>query len=134
MNVKSKFMFLKNFNPSSVSSSVKGALLAILSALLLSTSMSMTKTLSPEIPTSLVVFMRTFFGLLFFLPFLIKNRRQFLKTTQPFVHLLRIMTSVLAMLCTYYLSPFTFRVCNLIRDDRTSFYNLNRHFLFKRIC
>ena len=102
MNVKSKFMFLKNFNPSSVSSSVKGALLAILSALLLSTSMSMTKTLSPEIPTSLVVFMRTFFGLLFFLPFLIKNRRQFLKTTQPFVHLLRIMTSVLAMLCTYY--------------------------------
>lgn len=95
-------MSLKNFNLPLFPSSRKGAILATLSALLLSTSLSITKTLSPEIPTSLIVFIRTFFGLLFFLPFLLKNRDQFLKTKQPFVHVLRITTSVLAMLCTYY--------------------------------
>jgi drug/metabolite transporter (DMT)-like permease len=46
--------------------------------------------------------MRTFFGLVFFLPFLLHNHAQFFKTKKTSLHLLRICTSISAMLCTYY--------------------------------
>lgn len=64
--------------------------------------MSITKILPVEIPTSLIVVIRTFFGLVFFIPFLIKNKHQALKTKKLSIHLSRITTTVLAMLCTYY--------------------------------
>ena len=85
-----------------ISPSLKGALLATFSALSLSISMSLTKNLSSEIPTSLVVFLRTFLGILFFLPFLLRKRHQLFKTKRPLLHLTRVATSVCAMLCTYF--------------------------------
>lgn len=84
------------------SSSIKAAFLAICYALSLSVSMTIAKKLSPEIKTSSIVFMRTLFGLLFFLPFLIKNRHQFLKSQKIPLHLLRILINVCAILFTYY--------------------------------
>jgi hypothetical protein len=48
---------------------VKAALLATFSALALSTSMALARKLNPEIPTTLLVFVRSCFGFLFFLPF-----------------------------------------------------------------
>lgn len=95
-------MFLKICSLSSLAPPVTGAVFAVSSALSLSISMSIIKTLSSDISTSLVVFMRTSFGLLFFFPFLIKNYKQLFKTSKLLIHLLRITISVSAMLCTYY--------------------------------
>ena len=81
---------------------IRGAILATAAALSMSISMSMAKQLDHDIPTSLVVFIRSSFGLLFFIPLLIKNKSQIIKTRQMHLHILRVVIVVGSMLCTYY--------------------------------
>jgi drug/metabolite transporter (DMT)-like permease len=89
-------------NKKTLSTPVQGAMLATLSAFLMSVLMAITKELAPDIPTTLVVFIRSLCGLLFSLPFLIKNRWKVLKSNQYGLHSIRVMLSASAMLCTYY--------------------------------
>ncbi len=85
-----------------LSTPVQGAMLATLSALLMSVVMAITKELTPNLPTLLIVFIRNLFGLFFALPFLIRNPKKVLKSNQYRLHGIRIMLSASAMLCTYY--------------------------------
>jgi drug/metabolite transporter (DMT)-like permease len=81
---------------------INGAILAILAALSMSLSMTLAKHLSNDIPTSLVVFVRSCFGMLFFIPLILRNMDQGFKTTKLWLHILRACFTVGAMLCTYY--------------------------------
>lgn len=78
------------------------ALLATIGALSLSVSMTITKQLDPNIPTTMIVFVRSGFGLLFFIPILLKEKQSLSKTTNLPLHGLRIVIGIWAMLCTYY--------------------------------
>jgi len=78
------------------------AMLAILGALSLTVSMSLAKQLDSNIPTTLVVFVRSCFGLLFFIPVLINKRQSIARTQNLSLQILRIILVVGAMLCTYY--------------------------------
>mmetsp|Transcript_26952 Transcript_26952/g.62609 ORF Transcript_26952/g.62609 Transcript_26952/m.62609 type:complete len:309 (+) Transcript_26952:2027-2953(+) len=80
----------------------QGAILATLSALLMSTLMTVAKRLPTEIPTLLVLFIRSLFVLLFSLPLLLRNPRKALKSNQYALHGLQIVLGVCTMLCTYY--------------------------------
>ncbi len=55
---------------------VKGASFAILGSLILSIIMALSKTLSSDLPTSMIVFVRSLFGFIFFLPFFLKNKKK----------------------------------------------------------
>lgn len=81
---------------------LKGALLATLSALLMSVLMSIAKRLPAEIPSTLIVFIRSLFVLFFSLPLLSRNPKQLLKTDQYALHILKIVLNAGAVLCTYY--------------------------------
>jgi drug/metabolite transporter (DMT)-like permease len=85
-----------------ISLPIQGALLATMSALLMSVLMSIAKNITPEIPTSLIVFIRSLFGLLFSLPFFINNPKKVFKSDRYVLHGIRIILSASAMLCTYY--------------------------------
>ena len=78
------------------------ALLATIGALSLSVSMTIAKQLDPNIPTTMIVFVRSSFGLLFFIPVLLKEKQSLSKTTNLPFHVLRIVIGICAMLCTYY--------------------------------
>ena len=82
--------------------SVRGALLATASALLMSVLMAMAKALPPSIPSTLILFVRSIFVLLFTLPLLGSNPRRVLKSDQYLLHTLQILLGVCATLCTYY--------------------------------
>ena len=82
--------------------SINSAILATLGALSLSISMSLAKQLNPAIPTTLVVFIRTCFGLIFFLPILIANKKVIVKTKKLSLYVVRIVLTVCSMICTYY--------------------------------
>jgi drug/metabolite transporter (DMT)-like permease len=80
----------------------KSAVLAIMGVLSLSVSMSIAKQLDTNIPTVMVVFVRSGFGLLFFIPILIKERSSLSRINNIPLHIIRVALAVLAMLCTYY--------------------------------
>lgn len=80
----------------------KSAVLAIIGVLSLSVSMSIAKQLDASIPTVMVVFVRSGFGLLFFIPILIKERSSLSRINNIPLHIIRVTLAVLAMLCTYY--------------------------------
>ena len=66
-------------------------------------SMSINKHLSHSIPIPLVLFFRTLFGLLFFLPFFIKEKGYLqLKTQRPSLQAVRIALVIASMCCTYF--------------------------------
>lgn len=85
-----------------ISEKSKSAVLAIIGVLSLSVSMSVAKQLDPNIPTVMVVFVRSGFGLLFFIPVFIKERRSLSRFTNIPLHITRVILGVFAMLCTYY--------------------------------
>ena len=85
-----------------LSPQIKGAIFATLAALSMSTSMSLAKNLDKELPTSLIVFVRSLFGLMFFVPFLVKNRAEFVRSTNHRLQFIRVIFVVSSMLCTYY--------------------------------
>lgn len=80
----------------------KSAALAIIGVLSLSVSMSIAKQLDTSIPTVMVVFVRSGFGLLFFIPILVKERSSLSRINNIPLHIIRVTLAVLAMLCTYY--------------------------------
>jgi len=63
---------------------------------------SLARSLNPDIPTSMLVFVRSCFGLLFFIPFLLKHNLEIFKTKRLHLHILRACISVTSMICTYY--------------------------------
>ena len=81
---------------------INGAILAILAALSFSISMSLAKHLNTDIPTTLVIFIKSCFGLFFFSVLLIKNKILDVKTKKLPLHILRIILNVGGMFCTYY--------------------------------
>ena len=85
-----------------ISEKSKNAVLAIIGVLSLSLSMSVAKQLDTSIPTVMVVFVRSGFGLLFFIPIFISKRHSLSHTSNIPLHIIRIILGVSAMLCTYY--------------------------------
>lgn len=85
-----------------VSPKLIGAGFMLLWALSFSSAMAFAKTLSPEIDNVIVIFMRYFFGLIFFSPFVIQAGFKGFITSRPFLHVIRVACLGLAMGCTYY--------------------------------
>ncbi|MHA7877596.1 MAG: DMT family transporter [Bacteroidota bacterium] len=81
---------------------IQGAILATIAALLMSVLMAIAKKLPEEIPTSLVLFIRSLFVLLLSLPLLARSPKSALKSDQYLLHGLQIVLGVFATLCTYY--------------------------------
>lgn len=65
-------------------------------------SMTTAKLLSPEVNSAVVLFMRCFFGLIFFLPFFISTGWNVLKTKRVPLHFLRSLFVCCSIACTYY--------------------------------
>lgn len=86
----------------SVSPKLIGAGFMLLWALSFSSAMAFAKTLSPEIDSIIILFMRYFFGLIFFSPFLVQAGFKGFVTSRPILHLTRVVCVGLAMGCTYY--------------------------------
>ena len=74
----------------------------LLWALSFTTAMSFAKTVRGEIPSLMILFLRCFFGFLFFSPFAIKEGISGLRTKRPILHGIRVILSCAAMFCTYY--------------------------------
>jgi drug/metabolite transporter (DMT)-like permease len=79
-----------------------GALFMLLWALSFSTAMAFAKTLSPEVDSVMVMFMRYFFGLIFFTPFIIRAGTKGFTTSRPLLHLIRVVALGVAVSCTYF--------------------------------
>ena len=79
-----------------------GAAFMLLWALSFSTAMAFAKTLSPEVDSIIVLFMRYFFGLVFFSPFVFQAGLKGFITSRPALHLIRVVCVGAAMGCTYY--------------------------------
>ena len=73
-----------------VSPKLIGAGFMLLWALSFSSAMAFAKTLSPEINSIVVIFMRYFFGLIFFSPFLLQTGFKGFITSRPLLHFIRI--------------------------------------------
>lgn len=85
-----------------VSPKLMGAGFMLLWALSFSSAMSVAKTLSPDIHSIMVIFMRYVFGLIFFSPFVFQVGLKGFKTSRPLLHFIRIICMIIAMGCTYY--------------------------------
>lgn len=81
---------------------LRGLAWSLLGSLCFTTVMSLAKLLDPSVKGTVLVFIRCLFGLIFFLPFLLKVGVKTLKTQRPFLHLLRVIFTCLAIACTYY--------------------------------
>jgi drug/metabolite transporter (DMT)-like permease len=79
-----------------------GAMFMLLWALTFSTAMAFTKILSPDVDSFIILFMRDFFGLLFFSPFVAQAGFKGFKTSRPVLQLIRVFCILIAMGCTYY--------------------------------
>jgi drug/metabolite transporter (DMT)-like permease len=79
-----------------------GATFMLLWALSFSSAMAFAKTLSPDVNNIIILFMRYFFGLIFFSPFVYQAGFQGFKTSRLFLHLTRVVCVGAAMGCTYY--------------------------------
>ena len=79
-----------------------GAAFMLLWAMSFSTAMAFAKTLSPEVDSIIVLFMRYFFGLAFFSPFVFQAGFKGFITSRPTLHLTRVICVGAAMGCTYY--------------------------------
>jgi drug/metabolite transporter (DMT)-like permease len=79
-----------------------GIMFSLCGSLCFTTAMSIAKLLDPSVKGAVLVFIRCLFGLIFFLPFLIKSGVQTLKTQRPFLHILRVTFTCLSITCTYY--------------------------------
>jgi drug/metabolite transporter (DMT)-like permease len=89
--------FIEGLSPKLV-----GAAFMLLWALSFSTAMSFAKALSPDVDSVIVLFMRYFFGLLFFSPFIMRVGIKGFSTKRLPLHLLRVIFVGVAMGCTYY--------------------------------
>lgn len=79
-----------------------GAGFMLLWGIAYSMAMTLAKSLSPEVGSIMVLFMRYFFGLVFFSPFILQAGPKIFITNKPFLHLLRVLFVIGAMGCSYY--------------------------------
>jgi drug/metabolite transporter (DMT)-like permease len=79
-----------------------GATFMLLWALSFSTAMAFAKTLSPDVNSLIILFMRYFFGLIFFSPFVFSAGLKGFKTSRPVLHITRVLFVGASMACTYY--------------------------------
>ncbi len=79
-----------------------GATFMLLWALSFSSAMAFAKALSPDIHSIIVLFMRYFFGLIFFSPFVFQAGIKGFVTSRPLLHITRVLCVAAAMGCTYY--------------------------------
>lgn len=79
-----------------------GAIFMLLWALSFSTAMAFAKTLSSEVDSVVVLFMRYFFGLIFFSPFIMKAGVRGFITSRPLLHITRVITLGTTVGCTYF--------------------------------
>jgi drug/metabolite transporter (DMT)-like permease len=63
---------------------------------------SLSKVIDVEISIFVLLFMRSTFGLLFIIPFLLHEKIENLKTSKPSLHILRVIFIYASMYCTYY--------------------------------
>ncbi|MES2252760.1 MAG: DMT family transporter [Pseudomonadota bacterium] len=75
---------------------------ALSGSLCFTAAMSLAKLLDPNVKSTVLVFFRCLFGLIFFLPFLFKAGVSNLKTQRPLLHVLRVLFTCSAIACTYY--------------------------------
>ncbi len=85
-----------------VSPKLLGAGFMILWAICFSSAMAFAKALSPEVDSLIILFMRYFFGLIFFAPFLARTGVKGFETKRPLLQFLRAIFVCIAMGCTYY--------------------------------
>lgn len=81
---------------------LRGMLWSLAGSVCFTTAMSCAKLLDPGVKGAVLVFFRCLFGLIFFLPFLLKEGVDNLKTKRPLLHLLRVLFTCSAIACTYY--------------------------------
>lgn len=81
---------------------ILGTTFILLWALSFSSAMAFAKALSPEVDSIIVLFMRYFFGLLFFSPFVVRVGVKGFVTKRPILQLVRVLFVGAAMGCTYY--------------------------------
>ena len=74
----------------------------LLWALSISTAMTLAKQLSPDVHSLVVLFMRFFFGLLFFSPFVVRAGIKGFHTSRPLFQIARVFFAGSAIACTYY--------------------------------
>jgi len=86
----------------SFSPKLVGAAFMLLWACSFTTAMAFAKTLSPEVDNVILLFMRCFFGLVFFSPFVFRAGFKGFVTSRPLLHLIRVICVGAAMGCTYY--------------------------------
>lgn len=79
-----------------------GMLWSLAGSVCFTTAMSCAKLLDPSVKGAVLVFFRCLFGLIFFLPFLLKEGFGNVKTKRPLLHILRVSFTCSAIACTYY--------------------------------
>ena len=80
----------------------KGALLILLSELALVLTGVMIHELVKQVPIEVLVLARNAIGLSFFVPWLLRNGRRSIATTQLPLHLVRSLVGIVAMYCLFY--------------------------------
>jgi len=80
----------------------KGALLILLSELALVLTGVMIHELAKQVPIEVLVLARNAIGLSFFVPWLLRNGRRSIATTQLPLHLVRSLVGIAAMYCLFY--------------------------------
>jgi len=81
---------------------LKGALLVLLAELCMASMGALIKHLGQSLPNEMLVFSRSFLGLLFFLPLLATWRNISFKTRVLKIHLVRSLSGISAMYCFFY--------------------------------
>lgn len=81
---------------------VQGAIWMLIGAVLFSGMSLGIKTLGEEMDSFQIAFLRAFLGLLAILPFALRRGFSSLKTKVPFLHLVRSIVGVTAMMCIFY--------------------------------
>ena len=90
------------YNSTLLSDLHKGALLILLSELALVLTGVMIHELVKQVPTEILVLARNAIGLMFFIPWLIRNGKRSITTQRLPLHLTRSLIGIVAMYCLFY--------------------------------
>jgi drug/metabolite transporter (DMT)-like permease len=80
----------------------RGAVLMLAAALLFAAAGAIIKHVSEQLPNEMVVFLRSFFGLLALSPFFLRHGRRYYATKRLGAHLVRALAGLTAMYCYFY--------------------------------
>ncbi len=96
------FIFNKKISFSFENPRKKAILLGILGGFFFVCAVSFSRKVSPQVSSWTLVFFRSIFSLLFFLPFFWKNRALLQNPSQKKFHLIRVLLANVSIACTYY--------------------------------